>query len=48
MRRSLLISGGSFSIFVTHPISMALIGMFALLVLGQTVVMFRKKPLINN
>ncbi len=48
MRRSLLISGGSFMIFVTHPISMALIGLFALLVLGQAVVMFRKKPLINT
>jgi len=43
MRRSLLISGGSFMIFVTHPISMALIGLFALLVLGQAVVMFRKQ-----
>jgi putative tricarboxylic transport membrane protein len=43
MRRSLLISGGSFMIFVTHPISMALIGLFALLVLGQVVVMFRKQ-----
>jgi hypothetical protein len=30
-------------IFVTHPISMALIGLFALLVLGQAVVMFRKQ-----
>jgi putative tricarboxylic transport membrane protein len=48
MRRSLLISGGSFSIFVTHPISMALIGLFAVLGLGQAVVMFRKKPLINT
>jgi putative tricarboxylic transport membrane protein len=48
MRRSLLISGGSFMIFVTHPISMALIGLFALLVLGQAVVMFRKKPLIDT
>ena len=48
MRRSLLISGGSFMIFVTHPISMALIGLFALLVLGQAVVMFRKKPLIQT
>jgi putative tricarboxylic transport membrane protein len=43
MRRSLLISGGSFMIFVTHPISMALIGLFALLALGQAVVMFRKQ-----
>ena len=48
MRRSLLISGGSFAIFVTHPISMALIGLFALLVVGQAVVMFRKKPLLNT
>ena len=48
MRRSLLISGGSFMIFVTHPISMALIGLFALLVLGQVLAMFRKKPLLET
>ena len=48
MRRSLLISGGSFMIFVTHPISMALIGLFALLVLGQVLAMFRKKPLFQT
>ena len=48
MRRSLLISGGSFMIFVTHPISMALIGLFVLLVLGQALAMFRKKPLLET
>ncbi len=48
MRRSLLMSGGSFLIFVTHPISMALIGLFAFLVLGQALVMFRKKPAVQT
>ena len=48
MRRSLLISGGSFMIFVTHPISMALIGLFVLLVLGQVLATFRKRPLIDT
>ena len=35
-------------IFVTHPISMALIGLFVLLVLGQVLAMFRKKPLLET
>ena len=43
MRQSLLMSGGSFSIFLTRPISMALIGLFALLAIGQAVVMLRKR-----
>lgn len=36
MRQSLLMSGGSFLIFVTRPISLALIGLFAVLAVGQT------------
>jgi putative tricarboxylic transport membrane protein len=43
MRQSLLMSGGSFSIFLTRPISMVLIGLFALFAIGQSVVMLRKK-----
>lgn len=35
MRQSLLMSGGSFAIFVTRPISLALIGLFAVLAAGQ-------------
>ncbi|MEW6719277.1 MAG: tripartite tricarboxylate transporter permease [Thermodesulfobacteriota bacterium] len=36
MRQSLLISGGSFSIFLSRPISLALIGLFAVLAVGQS------------
>ena len=43
MRQSLLMSGGSFSIFLARPISMALIGLFALLAIGQSIVMLRKR-----
>ena len=43
MRQSLLMSGGSFSIFVMRPISMVLIGLFAVLVIGQSLVAVRKK-----
>jgi putative tricarboxylic transport membrane protein len=43
MRQSLLMSGGSFLIFLERPISMALIGLFAVLVFGQAAVTFRKK-----
>ncbi len=43
MRQSLLMSGGSFLIFLERPISMALIGLFAVLVLGQAAVTFRSK-----
>jgi putative tricarboxylic transport membrane protein len=43
MRQSLLISGGSFSIFLTRPISLALIGLFAVLTISQLLVMLRKK-----
>jgi putative tricarboxylic transport membrane protein len=43
MRQSLLMSGGSFLIFLERPISLALIGLFAVLVIGQAAVTFRKK-----
>ncbi|MDZ4165930.1 MAG: tripartite tricarboxylate transporter permease [Smithellaceae bacterium] len=43
MRQSLLISGGSFSIFVTRPISGTLIGLLTLLVISQIFVSRRKK-----
>jgi putative tricarboxylic transport membrane protein len=43
MRQSLLMSGGSFSIFVTRPISLALLALFALLVISQSVVTLRKR-----
>jgi len=36
-------SGGSFSIFVTRPISLALIGLFAVLAISQSVVTLRKR-----
>jgi putative tricarboxylic transport membrane protein len=35
MRQSLLMSGGSFAVFVTRPISATLIALFAVLALGQ-------------
>lgn len=38
LRQSLLMSGGSFSIFVTRPISMTLVGLFLILIIGQGVV----------
>jgi len=37
MRQSLLMSGGSFTIFVASPISMSLVGLFAVLVIGQAI-----------
>jgi putative tricarboxylic transport membrane protein len=43
MRQSLLMSGGSFSIFLERPISMALLGLFAVLAIGQAAVTLRKK-----
>jgi putative tricarboxylic transport membrane protein len=43
MRQSLLMSAGSFSIFVTRPISMALIGLFLALIIGQGVVTLIKR-----
>jgi putative tricarboxylic transport membrane protein len=43
MRQSLLMSGGSFLIFVTSPISMALVGLFAVLALSQSVVTLWKR-----
>ena len=36
-------SGGSFTIFVERPISMALISVFAILVIGQAAVTFRSR-----
>src|SRR5512137_1114186 len=41
MRQSLLISGGSFSIFVTRPISLTIVALFAFFVLGQMVFAIR-------
>ena len=43
MRQSLLMSGGSFSIFVTSPISATLIGLFVVLALSQSVVTLWKR-----
>jgi len=43
MRQSLLMSGGSFGIFVERPISLALVGLFAVLALGQLAVHLMKK-----
>jgi putative tricarboxylic transport membrane protein len=43
MRQSLLMSGGSFLIFVERPISVALIGIFAVLAIAQAAATFRKK-----
>jgi putative tricarboxylic transport membrane protein len=42
MRQSLLISGGSFSIFVTRPISLTIVALFALFVIGQMVFSIRR------
>ena len=41
MRQSLLISGGSFSIFVTRPISLTIVALFAFFVIGQMVFAIR-------
>ncbi|HEX2966881.1 MAG TPA: tripartite tricarboxylate transporter permease [Syntrophorhabdaceae bacterium] len=38
MRQSLLMSAGSFSIFVMRPISMSLVGLFLVIVIAQTIV----------
>jgi putative tricarboxylic transport membrane protein len=43
MRQSLLMSGGSFGIFVERPISLTLVGLFAVLVLGQLAVVLMKR-----
>ncbi len=43
MRQSLLMSGGSFLIFVTRPISLALIGLFAVLAVGQAALIVYKR-----
>jgi putative tricarboxylic transport membrane protein len=42
MRQSLLISGGSFSIFITRPISLTIVALFALFVIGQMVFAIRR------
>jgi putative tricarboxylic transport membrane protein len=42
MRQSLLLSGGKFSIFVTRPISLTMMVMFALFVMGQMVFAIRR------
>jgi len=43
MRQSLLMSGGSFSIFVTRPISATLISLFAALIIGQAALSLFKR-----
>jgi putative tricarboxylic transport membrane protein len=43
LRQALLISGGSFSIFFTHPISAAILGMVALILLSNLLPALRKK-----
>ncbi len=43
MRQSLLMSGGSFGIFVERPISLSLVGLFAVLALGQAAVFLMKQ-----
>jgi putative tricarboxylic transport membrane protein len=43
MRQSLLISGGSFSIFIASPISMSLVGIFVVLVIGQAIAAMRSR-----
>ncbi len=43
LRQSLLMSGGSFGVFVERPISLALVGLFAVLALGQLAVVLLKK-----
>ncbi len=43
MRQSLLMSMGSFRIFVTRPISLALIGLFVVLAVGQTALTVYKR-----
>jgi putative tricarboxylic transport membrane protein len=43
LRQSLLMSVGSFSIFVTRPISAVLIGLFAALIIGQSAMTVTRK-----
>ena len=42
MRQSLLMSGGNFLIFVTRPISLTIVAVFALFVVGQAVFAIRR------
>jgi putative tricarboxylic transport membrane protein len=48
MRQSLLMSGGSFAIFVQRPISLGLIGLFAVLAAGQTALIVYKRFRTTN
>jgi putative tricarboxylic transport membrane protein len=43
MRQSLLMSGGSFTIFVASPISKTLVGLFVVLVIGQAIAGIRSR-----
>jgi putative tricarboxylic transport membrane protein len=47
MRQSLLMSGGSFLIFLERPISVSLIGIFAVLAIAQAAATFRKRQKTN-
>ncbi len=47
-RRSLLLSRGSFSIFVTRPIAGTLIGLIALFVLWQLIAFMRERKKLKN
>ena len=42
MRQALMLSGGSFSIFVTRPISACILGIFVLVLIGNIVSLIRK------
>lgn len=48
LRQSLLMSGGSMSIFVTRPISGALIALFVVLTIGQVVSSVRRRGAVKN
>lgn len=48
LRQSLLMSGGSLSIFVTRPISGALIGLFLILTIGQVISSVRRRGAAKN
>lgn len=48
LRQSLLMSGGSMSIFVTRPISGALIALFVVLTIGQVVSSVRRRGAVRN
>lgn len=48
LRQSLLMSGGNMSIFVTRPISGALIALFVVLTIGQVVSSVRRRGAVKN